>query len=83
MPDGRTDVAFNAPFVSLLNFLSGGECGFPGLPLNGSLVGSSMLFEQGEDAAYSCDEGFVLFGEDKRTCLQNGTWSGLVPECSE
>ena len=59
------------------------ECGFPGVPSNGSLVGSSMLFHPGEEASYLCHEGFVLFGDDKRTCSENGTWHGPIPNCRE
>eukprot|EP00094_Tigriopus_californicus_P008528 TCALIF_08219-PA protein Name:"Similar to Svep1 Sushi, von Willebrand factor type A, EGF and pentraxin domain-containing protein 1 (Mus musculus)" AED:0.27 eAED:0.27 QI:0/0.25/0.2/0.4/1/1/5/0/234 len=59
----------------------GSECGFPGVPLNGSIHGSSLLFLEGEEVTYYCDEGFVLFGEEKRACGTNGSWIGSLPEC--
>ena len=65
------------------HLIAASECGFPGVPSNGSLVGSSMLFHPGEEASYLCHEGFVLFGDTKRTCSENGTWSGPMPHCSE
>ena len=32
---------------------------------------------------YSCSDGFVHFGNDQRTCGENGTWSETIPECRE
>ena len=40
-----------------------------------------MLYRPGEEVTYTCQEGFVLFGPDKRTCRPNGTWSDTIPEC--
>ncbi|MCG8623730.1 MAG: hypothetical protein MJE68_17270, partial [Proteobacteria bacterium] len=35
-------------------------------------------------AEYSCDDGYRLDkGDAKRTCLDEGTWSGEAPQCSE
>ena len=64
-------------------FFSGGrECGFPGTPRNGSLVESAgLLYQIGENVTYECQMSFVLFGPNYRTCQENGTWSGTVPEC--
>ena len=57
------------------------DCGFPGSPRNGSLVGSGLLYQAQEEVAYQCSPGFVLFGPTKRRCWSNGTWSGAIPEC--
>ena len=57
------------------------DCGFPGSPRNGSLVGSGIRYQAQEEVAYQCSPGFVLFGPTKRQCLSNGTWSGAIPEC--
>ena len=63
-------------------FSGGRECGFPGTPRNGSLVESAgLLYQIGENVTYECQMSFVLFGPNYRTCQENGTWSGTVPEC--
>ena len=58
------------------------SCGYPGSPRNGSVDSAVMLYRQGEEVTFTCQEGFVLFGPDKRTCRRNGTWSDTIPECS-
>ena len=32
-------------------------------------------------ATYSCDEGYVLVGQENRTCHYSGFWSGSSPSC--
>ena len=63
------------------NLEIGDSCGFPGSPRNGSAGSAVMLYRPGEEATFTCQEGFVLFGPDKRTCRRNGTWSDTIPEC--
>ncbi len=41
--------------------------------LTGTTVGST--------ATYSCNKGYVLFGEQTRTCQYSGQWSGEEPYC--
>jgi len=48
-------------------------------PKNG-FVSSSSTVEDGT-ATYSCKPGFVLEGEDTRTCTSAGNWSGTEPTC--
>ncbi|XP_068234778.1 uncharacterized protein [Palaemon carinicauda] len=59
----------------------GEQCGRPGRPVNGTVSASGRFYFPGERVAYKCLEGFVLFGEDERTCQKNGTWSDEVPLC--
>ena len=33
-------------------------------------------------AEYICDEGYIIYGNDKRTCLSSGEWSGSVIHCA-
>ena len=35
----------------------------------------------GAEATYACNMGYVLEGNSTRTCDDNGTWTGSVPEC--
>lgn len=30
---------------------------------------------------YRCDEKYILIGNSRRTCLQDGVWSGHEPVC--
>ena len=32
-------------------------------------------------ATYNCSMGFVLVGDQRRTCLMSGEWSGTEPQC--
>ena len=48
-------------------------------PVNGKLDLPSRTF--GSLATYSCDAGFVLFGNSVRGCLAGGIWSGEDPVC--
>ena len=59
------------------------SCGFPGSPRNGTVGSGGMIFRPGEEVTFSCQEGFVLFGNDRRICRRNGTWSDTIPECSK
>ena len=55
------------------------DCGFPDAPLLGLLLLDNIVI--GSVATYSCNEGFVLLGNQNRTCLPNGEWSGETPAC--
>ena len=35
----------------------------------------------GSVATYSCQRGFSLVGSQRRTCRDNGVWSGVTPLC--
>lgn len=38
-------------------------------------------FTFGSIANYECNNGFVLVGDLRRTCQDNGLWSGSEPQC--
>lgn len=52
------------------------------VPINhGQIIGDDFAF-QGV-IRYSCDQGYVLQGEEVQTCLYNKKWSGEQPLCDE
>jgi Sushi repeat (SCR repeat) len=53
-------------------------CGRPGSPQNGTFV-----YENDNSVNYTCDEGFVISGDDKTRRCVNGLWTGNVPHCGE
>ena len=60
-------------------YLSGVDCEKPDTPSNGGV--SYTITTEGSTIVYSCDPGFVLCGDENRTCLSTGMWSGSVPDC--
>ena len=55
------------------------DCGNPGKPSNGIVIGSIFTF--GATVEYECINAFVLVGVKTRTCQDDGTWSGDRPSC--
>uniref|UniRef100_H0YSS6 Sushi, von Willebrand factor type A, EGF and pentraxin domain-containing protein 1 n=1 Tax=Taeniopygia guttata TaxID=59729 RepID=H0YSS6_TAEGU len=55
------------------------RCGEPPHISNGYASGSNYSF--GAVVAYSCNKGFYIKGEKKRTCDATGNWSGSLPTC--
>jgi len=55
------------------------NCAALGHPKNGFVSSSSTV--EGGTVTYSCKPGFVLEGEDIRTCTSAGNWSGTEPTC--
>ena len=47
-------------------------------PINGAVGYTTRV---GDEARYSCDSNFQLFGTDRRVCQANGTWTGQKPSC--
>ncbi|KAI4529747.1 hypothetical protein MG293_020425 [Ovis ammon polii] len=56
-----------------------GFCGDPGTPAHGSQLGEE--FKAKSLLRFSCEMGYQLRGSAERTCLLNGSWSGLQPVC--
>nr|XP_028567204.1 sushi, von Willebrand factor type A, EGF and pentraxin domain-containing protein 1 [Podarcis muralis] len=46
---------------------------------NGQVLGEEYTFQK--HIEYSCKEGFVLEGDQRRVCLADGRWSGRSPLC--
>lgn len=43
----------------------------------------SNLHLEGSIVRYYCYYGYLLLGDNKRTCQANGTWSGEQPQCGK
>ena len=48
-------------------------------PDNGDIELSGI--HPGSNAAYSCEKGYTLVGDDTRKCQRNGQWTGSAPIC--
>ena len=53
------------------------DCGDLTDPDNGAVSVSGTAYNS--LATYSCNSGYVLMGDDMRTCLDTGLWSGSTP----
>ena len=49
-------------------------------PDNGTVSLSGTTYNS--VSTYSCDSGYVLMGDDMRTCSDTGLWSGNQPTCT-
>lgn len=57
------------------------QCGSLEDPANGRVSLSGTSF--GAEATYTCITGFALVGTEIRTCLADGSWTGVAPICSQ
>uniref|UniRef100_A0A668AKV0 CUB and Sushi multiple domains 3 n=1 Tax=Myripristis murdjan TaxID=586833 RepID=A0A668AKV0_9TELE len=56
------------------------DCGHPGSPPHGVMVGEKFTF--GSTVRYSCTGDRQLIGDPSLTCQLNGHWSAPLPHCS-
>ena len=56
------------------------DCGVLGNPVNGTVSAPTTTYDS--VATYSCNAGYTLTGDDVRTCLNSGLWSGSEPMCT-
>uniref|UniRef100_A0A8B9JCB5 Sushi, von Willebrand factor type A, EGF and pentraxin domain-containing protein 1 n=1 Tax=Astyanax mexicanus TaxID=7994 RepID=A0A8B9JCB5_ASTMX len=55
------------------------RCSKPESIERGYVSGNNYSF--GAVVAYSCDKGYYIRGEKRRTCKANGEWGGVLPAC--
>lgn len=67
-------------FNQTLLLLTVADCGFLKPPRNGDveLTGTSI----GSIASYDCFDGYRLDGDEIRTCVDGGVWTGVDPVCN-
>ena len=46
---------------------------------NGRVEGNGRVYRS--TYRFICNHGYVLFGHDTITCIENGTWNGTSPRC--
>ena len=73
-------MCINTCFIFIFHFASEIDCGSLGDPANGEVSLSSIMINS--LATYSCNTGYTLTGDDMRTCLETGLWSGSEPICT-
>ncbi|XP_063750705.1 sushi, von Willebrand factor type A, EGF and pentraxin domain-containing protein 1 isoform X1 [Eleginops maclovinus] len=54
------------------------RCSKPESIDRGYVIGTNNF---GAVVAYSCDKGFMIRGEKRRTCKADGEWGGALPSC--
>ena len=57
------------------------DCGGLFNPTNGAVAAPSATTE-GQNATYTCNSGYVMFGSETRTCEASGSWNGTAPTCT-
>ncbi|XP_046391090.1 sushi, von Willebrand factor type A, EGF and pentraxin domain-containing protein 1 [Ischnura elegans] len=57
------------------------DCGPLNAPENGYISLDDARTSHGAVATFSCDKNYTLIGKEKRTCGDDGKWSGEQPQC--
>ena len=61
------------------NIFNAAVCSELSSPTNGQVFWTGLT--NGSTATYTCDSGYLLIGDETRTCLSSGVWSGQEPTC--
>ncbi|XP_052242137.1 sushi, von Willebrand factor type A, EGF and pentraxin domain-containing protein 1-like isoform X2 [Dreissena polymorpha] len=56
------------------------DCQYPPVLQNGFLDATTTTYNS--SAIYSCNPGYIMFGENFTTCLDTGNWSKLLANCT-
>lgn len=66
-----------------MTLVEGAGCKRPNDPTHGRILSGQQNFVQGNVITYQCDHGYKLMGNEQRSCLQDGRWSGGEPRCEK
>ncbi|CAH3037446.1 unnamed protein product, partial [Pocillopora meandrina] len=58
-------------------------CADPGTPQHGSTNSTGPPFSYLSMIFYKCNDGYILYGSDRRSCVGEGEWTGMQPFCVE
>ena len=62
------------------------QCDHLSTPSNGEIKscssGSTGVGYEGDTCNFTCNTGYELTGSDTRTCLSDGSWSGIQTRCT-
>ena len=67
------------PSLHTNSLISAGSCEELDDPGNGTVMVTELT--DGSTANYTCNDGYQLTGDETRTCMDNGMWSGHAPTC--
>ena len=56
-------------------------CADPGTPQHGSTNSTGPPFSYLSMIFYKCNDGYILYGSDRRSCVGEGEWTGVQPFC--
>ena len=48
---------------------------------DGQIVGNALTAIVDTEVTYTCDQNFVLMGNERRMCQADGQWTGSNPTC--
>ena len=70
-------------FLDLLPLLPEVQCGDPMSVKDGFIEVSNFKgkYVFGSLATYHCNPGYILWGNASRLCAEDGTWTGVKPQC--
>ena len=78
--DGESNISAVMIKLYMRVSLTAVDCGTLIDPDNGEVLVSSTTYTS--VATYSCNTGYILEGENTRTCQESGLWSGSEPSCT-
>ena len=74
-------MSYFPPCPKLPDFTLLTDCGVLQLPCDGPVHVDITGTMYGDEATFSCDNGFTVAGQNTSECQANGEWSGNIPYC--